>query len=313
MSKKGLNNFYEALGFSESGGNYSSVNKFGYLGKYQMGEAALIDSGYYKKKSPYNNDWSGTWSGKNGVSSKDDFLKSPKAQEEAQMDFKKAQWLQIKSLGLDKYVGKMINGVEITPSGILGAAHLKGPGGVKKYLESNGKNNPKDGFGTSVENYMKKFSGYDLTPITGRCLKSNQIPSANPDKGTTGFAAPVNAQQFTREDIAKMDQRTFDQKLPAIEKQMRETGISLNSAKDFTGYQNSELNGTGRIFTREEINKMSTDEYNRNEKAIFQQQKELGIPSEKDLKNSGGTVYVEGYTRSDGTQVKGFYRSVPSR
>ena len=38
-----------ALGLSESGGNYGAVNKFNYLGKYQMGEEALSDAGYYKK------------------------------------------------------------------------------------------------------------------------------------------------------------------------------------------------------------------------------------------------------------------------
>lgn len=45
---KTLNDFYNNLGARESGGNYSSVNKYGYVGKYQMGEAAMIDAGYYK-------------------------------------------------------------------------------------------------------------------------------------------------------------------------------------------------------------------------------------------------------------------------
>jgi len=38
--------FLNRLGARESGGkdgNYQAVNKDGYLGKYQMGEAALID------------------------------------------------------------------------------------------------------------------------------------------------------------------------------------------------------------------------------------------------------------------------------
>lgn len=28
--------------------SYTTVNQFGYVGKYQMGESALIDAGYYK-------------------------------------------------------------------------------------------------------------------------------------------------------------------------------------------------------------------------------------------------------------------------
>ena len=33
--------FKEALAFSESGGNYSTINTYGYLGKYQFGESTL--------------------------------------------------------------------------------------------------------------------------------------------------------------------------------------------------------------------------------------------------------------------------------
>ena len=43
------NDFFEQLGFRESSGNYKAINSIGYLGKYQMGEYALIDVGYYKK------------------------------------------------------------------------------------------------------------------------------------------------------------------------------------------------------------------------------------------------------------------------
>ena len=35
-----------------------------------------------------------------------------------------------------------MNGIEITESGILAAAHLSGAGNVKKYLRSNGKTKP---------------------------------------------------------------------------------------------------------------------------------------------------------------------------
>jgi hypothetical protein len=39
--------FLDALGERESGGDYGVVNSYGYLGKYQFGELALIDVGYY--------------------------------------------------------------------------------------------------------------------------------------------------------------------------------------------------------------------------------------------------------------------------
>ncbi len=164
---KSLQNFLDDLGARESGKRYNILNKYGYAGKYQMGEAALIDSGYYKKgiSKPLNNDWSGCFTGKDGVKSIQDFLNNPQAQENAQIIFKRRQWGYLKAVGADKYVGKVINGYMITPSGLLAGAHLKGAGSVIKYLKSNGKLCEKDAFGTSVESYIKKFAGYDVSEL----------------------------------------------------------------------------------------------------------------------------------------------------
>lgn len=43
---KPFEEWLEDLGFSESSNNYQAVNPFVYIGKYQMGEGALIDTGY---------------------------------------------------------------------------------------------------------------------------------------------------------------------------------------------------------------------------------------------------------------------------
>ena len=162
---KTLQDFLDALGKRESGGNYKAFNKYGYAGKYQMGEAALIDAGYYKKSGRYNNDWTGTFTGRDNVYSIEDFLKNPQAQENAQIAFKRRQWLYLKAVGADKFLNKFINGYSITQSGLLAGAHLKGAGGVIEYLKSNGLKNPKDAFGTSVESDMKNFGGYDVSSI----------------------------------------------------------------------------------------------------------------------------------------------------
>lgn len=163
---KTLKDFLNDLGARESGGNYRAFNKYGYAGKYQMGEAALIDAGYYKKPyGKYNNDWSGTFTGKDGVNSIHDFLNKPEAQENAQIIFKKKQWQYLKAVGAHNYIGKVINGYTITPSGLLAGAHLKGAGAVSEYLKSGGKVISKDAFGTSVESYMKQFAGYDVAAL----------------------------------------------------------------------------------------------------------------------------------------------------
>jgi hypothetical protein len=67
---------------------------------------------------------------------------------------------------LQNYEGKKINGIEITESGLLAASHLGGVGSVKKFLKSNGKRVKSDGYGTSIQNYISKFGGYDTSCIT---------------------------------------------------------------------------------------------------------------------------------------------------
>ncbi len=62
-------------------------------------------------------------------------------------------------------MGRKINGIEITESGILAAAHLAGAGSVKKYLRSNGQEIFSDAYGTNVQHYMKRFSGFDTSFI----------------------------------------------------------------------------------------------------------------------------------------------------
>ena len=38
---------------------------------------------------------------------------------------------------------------------------------MKKYLRSNGDHNLSDAYGSSIQHYMKKFAGYNLSEIKG--------------------------------------------------------------------------------------------------------------------------------------------------
>ena len=74
--------------------------------------------------------------------------------------------------------------------------------------------------------------------------------------------------------------------------------------------------GENRIFTREDLAQMSQEEFDKNEKAIMAQVRDFKgtMPTNEDMRRetlSGGVVYVNPYTRSDGTEVKGYYRSRP--
>lgn len=135
--------FREAMGFRESGGDYSVVNHFGYLGKYQfgVGTLALI-----------------------GIDDPDTFLASSELQEAAfYANAARNKWILKRDI--PRFSNKVIKGVKITESGILAAAHLSGPGNVKKFLRSGGEEAFKDGFGTSLKGYLERFAGYDTSFI----------------------------------------------------------------------------------------------------------------------------------------------------
>ena len=135
--------FKEAVGFKESQGKYNKINTLGYMGKYQFGRETLRTIGVNDSLS---------------------FISNPKLQEKAFIALIKRNKWELKD-EIEQYSGKVIGGVKITESGIIAAAHLGGPGSVKKFLKSNGKRKSSDAYGTSVKSYMKQFAGYEITGI----------------------------------------------------------------------------------------------------------------------------------------------------
>jgi hypothetical protein len=135
--------FKEALGFKESRGNYTTINQFGYMGKYQFGKSTLQMI---------------------GIKNSERFLGDTFLQEQAfKVYTARNKWILRKDI--KRYKGKFIGGVKITESGILAAAHLAGAGNVKKFLRSGGIERFEDANGASIRYYLKKFSGYDTSHI----------------------------------------------------------------------------------------------------------------------------------------------------
>jgi hypothetical protein len=134
-----LEHFLNAIGHRESTNRYDVVNKWGYMGRYQFGKSTLKGLGYDV--------------------SKNEFLSNPELQEEAMLSLLKHNKEKLQKY-IDVFDGKTINGIYITESGILAAAHLGGQGSVRRYFR-NGKVF-KDGNGTKITSYMDKFSGYDI-------------------------------------------------------------------------------------------------------------------------------------------------------
>jgi hypothetical protein len=131
--------FLNAVGMRESSNRYDVVNGWGYMGKYQFGKRTLKNLGYDISKKK--------------------FLNSPHIQEMAMLDLLSHNKKILQSY-INQYSGVIVNGTKITESGILAAAHLAGPGNVKRYFKK-GKQF-KDGNGTKLTSYLINFSGYKL-------------------------------------------------------------------------------------------------------------------------------------------------------
>jgi len=132
--------FLTSIGRRESSNQYDVVNRWGYMGKYQFGRKTLNALGYKH------------------ISNKQ-FLSNPKLQEEAMMKLLKHN-KHILRREIRKYCGTQKHGIYITESGILAAAHLAGPGNVKKWLRR-GKRF-RDGLGTDLTEYLQLFGNYKI-------------------------------------------------------------------------------------------------------------------------------------------------------
>ena len=138
----GFKNF---LGFFESGSDYDKINRFGYVGKYQFGKGTL---------KMY------------GVTNLVNYKNNPELQERIfLMNVMRNKWILRREISW--YSNRYLGGIYVSESGIIAAAHLSGPGNVKKYLRSHCDANvhKKDANGTSISHYMKIFKDYDIEGI----------------------------------------------------------------------------------------------------------------------------------------------------
>lgn len=135
--------YKEALAFKESQGKYHKVNTYGMMGKYQFSPQTLRSLGVRNHAA---------------------FLKNPVLQEKAFIALLSKNKWELRD-EIANYCGKVIGGVYVTESGILAAAHLGGVSSVKRFLKSNGERRIRDGYGTSLRSYMKKFGGYETAAI----------------------------------------------------------------------------------------------------------------------------------------------------
>ena len=131
--------FLDAIGHQESGNRYDIVNRFGYMGRFQFGKATLRT---IKVKVD-----------------KETFLSNPQIQDYAMLKLLCYNKEKLQKY-IDKFEGQEINGILVTESGLLAAAHLGGAGSVRKFVRS-GKV-MQDGNGVKITSYLELFGGYKL-------------------------------------------------------------------------------------------------------------------------------------------------------
>ncbi|MFN3753539.1 peptidoglycan-binding protein LysM [Flavobacterium sp.] len=143
--------YKEAIAHKESQGKYKKVNTLGYLGKYQFGVETLKTIGIHDSVA---------------------FLNNPKLQEKAFIALLSKNKYELRKY-INDFEGKIIDGVMITESGILAAAHLGGTGSVKRFLNSRGAKKCKDEYGTSVRTYLRDFGGFETHAI--KAIKNAKV------------------------------------------------------------------------------------------------------------------------------------------
>lgn len=130
-----------------------------------------------------------------------------------------------------------------------------------------------------------------LSPNDNR--KYKDYKKLNFQNQPTGFAANITENQhiFTPQEIGKMSNQEFSQNEAVIMEQLRNGQIKNQTPKlEYENYKNPE-SGNKKVFTREDIENMTADEYSKYEKEIMAQVKSIGIPYKKDLPHNSKTNY----------------------
>lgn len=192
MNQNQIQSLMDKIGQKESGGKYNITNADGFVGKYQFGAAALQSQGYVTPllgqtkltEADLNNP--AVWTGKNGITSVNDFLANKNNVQEVTM---------FNNLN-NNYTGLLKTGVlnqysdASTVAGYLASAHLGGVGGAT--LLSQGISTA-DNLGTRTSTYFQlgadAVAPYSV--VSGTTGTSGATPASTP-----AAAAPV-AQSFT--------------------------------------------------------------------------------------------------------------------
>jgi len=185
-----VNGIISSLTGTESSGNSrafrTNTNGKGYGGLIQMGDDRLKDYA--------------TATGSRPISA-GQFKNLPPAQQRAVNEWHVNDL--ISAAQATGAVGKVINGVPVTLGGLVAVAHLGGKGGMNKFVQTNGRYNPKDQLGTSLTDYLVKHRS---STAGGVQTTLTQPLAAKPPKGANKTnQTPAQAVRTTKDYNATVD------------------------------------------------------------------------------------------------------------
>ncbi|GEP03695.1 hypothetical protein [Methylobacterium oxalidis] len=191
LGEAGTAQYANILGKRESGNRYGIRNSYGFSGRWQMGAAALFDTGYVNTKRNRELNNPGIWTEKAramGVGNMADFLANRNGVQDKQfIEYTSRNLRALQRMGVIR-PGMQANEL----AGWLAAAHLKGPGGAAALAR--GRDNF-DANGTSASSYRRMMSGVTggagpSIPTPGADLaKAEALRSSGWTKGLGGNAA----------------------------------------------------------------------------------------------------------------------------
>ena len=153
-----LDDFIDTLAYKESRHNWRVVNRYGYMGLYQLGDALLVDI----SKTTTDSSLKGIHHRVNSKLFKNNpNIFPPMLQRQVLIESLKLRKHRLRNYS--HYIGCEINGIKITESGLIAGSHLVGTGNVRKYLSSGGKIDKADGNGVLCSSYIEFFNGYNLS------------------------------------------------------------------------------------------------------------------------------------------------------
>ena len=208
LSNKEFASYQEAIKRRESSSNYRAVNSLGYSGAYQMGAAALVDTGLVDTKAYLQAQRSGRFNQKEFLENprnwtipggQQAFLTDPNLQDATFQNYTQANYSTLKRIGV-------LNGNEdpARVGGLLATSHLLGPGQAKKL--ANGQVTTTDANGTTAFEYYKLGSDSIKDPVrvpdAGAGVVSKDTKPNDPDR----LNATTNKNALSAEDANRVKQ-----------------------------------------------------------------------------------------------------------